>query len=196
MSSQPIRTSSPTASTGAVPARRRNASPASRPTRAKTASTALSRLFSQPEWELLVRLPGRVLVAAAGTDDGRPRQAVAEGLAGIEAIAAGRASPSALVRDIVSAIYAETDERSAAEFADTTGVAAVLDECRAAGRLLVDRSPVADAAAYRRWVTGIAATVCAARTGRGSGFARMPVSVTQQALLAELDRALEASNPG
>src|SRR5512138_130492 len=70
--------------------------------------------FRREEWDLLVRLPGRVVVAATLADPGIPRRAVAEGLAGIDAIAAGRASMSRLVRDVVAAIYDEADDRPAA----------------------------------------------------------------------------------
>ena len=51
--------------------------------------------FRRAEWELLVRLPGRVVVAATSAHvDPARRTTVAEGLAGIDAIAAGRASAS------------------------------------------------------------------------------------------------------
>src|SRR6266511_1517220 len=113
--------------------------------------------FAPAEWDLLVRLPRRVLVAAASINDDTTRHTVAEGLvvsslmdadttrhtvaeglAGIEAIAAGRTSPSRLVRDIVAAIYAEPDDLpGAAELTDPPArVAGVLAECRAAGWLL------------------------------------------------------------
>jgi hypothetical protein len=144
-------------------------------------TTALN--FTPTEWGLLVRLPGRVLVAATSAERDSAKHTVAEGLAGIEAIAAGRASPSRLVRDTVAAIYAERDEDvpAAEEFTDPrAGIAAVLAECRTAGRLLGQRTPADDAAAYRRWLTDIARTVCsAARTG---GL----VSAAEQRFLDEL----------
>src|SRR5690348_17091564 len=95
--------------------------------------------FSRDEWKLLVKLAGRVEVAAASAQGGPAGRPVAEGWAGIDAIAAGRASASRLVRDVVAAIYAETDDDRpvAEEFNDRpAGIADVLGACRAAGRLL------------------------------------------------------------
>src|SRR5437762_13482060 len=66
--------------------------------------------FRRAEWELLVKLPGRVVVAATSAQADPPWRTVAEGLAGLDAIAAGRASASRLVRDVVTAIYAETQD--------------------------------------------------------------------------------------
>src|SRR5262249_31368691 len=66
--------------------------------------------FSREEWDLLVRLPGRVVIAATSAEPDSPHHSVAEGLAGIDAIAAGRNSASTFVRGVVSAIYAEQDD--------------------------------------------------------------------------------------
>ncbi|WP_329104684.1 hypothetical protein OG792_30445 [Micromonospora sp. NBC_01699] len=66
--------------------------------------------YSTDEWKLLIRLPGRVLVAATSPQPASPRHAVREGLAGLEGIAAGRAFDSDLVRAVVAAIYAEPDD--------------------------------------------------------------------------------------
>jgi len=150
--------------------------------------TAVS--FAPPEWDLLVRLPGRVLVAAtsAGPDGARPT--VAEGLAGIEAIAAGRTSASPLVRDVVAAIYAErwVDGDTANDLVDLAGV---LAECRAVSHLLADRVPSSDAAAYRGWLLAIAATVCAAgRQAELFGLDDGPASDAERRFLDELTLAL------
>src|SRR2546421_6194986 len=94
------------------------------------------------EWELLVKLPGRVVVAATSAEADTARRTVVEGLAGIDAIAAGRASASRLVRDVVAAIYAENDEDrpTAEEVHDRAGgITEVLGACRQAGRLLAER---------------------------------------------------------
>jgi hypothetical protein len=150
--------------------------------------------FPPGEWELLVRLPGRVLVAVVSAEPDGARQTVAEGLAGIEAIAAGRASPSRLVRDVVAAIYAERDDDApvAEEFVDAwTGTASVLAECRAAARTLADRVPAPDAAAYRAWLATIAGTVCAAaRSGGLFGLGGEPVSPAERRFLDDLAEAL------
>src|SRR5439155_10357647 len=125
--------------------------------------------FRRAEWDLLVRLPGRVVVAATSAQADTPRRTVAEGLAGIDAIAAGRASASRLVRDVVAAIYAETEEDQpvAEEFRDReAGIGDVLLSCRTAGRLIAERAGREDCDAYRHWLEAIAARVCrAARSG-------------------------------
>jgi hypothetical protein len=135
--------------------------------------TNMAHWLPPQEWELLVRLPGRVLVAATS---------------------AGRASPSRLVRDVVTAIYAERDRDApvAEEFVDArAGIAGVLAECRAAAQTLADRVPAPDAAAYRAWLAAIAGTVCAAaRSGGLFGLGGEPVSEAEQRFLDELAAAL------
>lgn len=119
--------------------------------------------FSPMEWDLLVGLPGRVLIAATTVAPDRSRYGVPEGLAGIEAIAAGRASASRLVSDIVAVIFAEQlGEGDPWEFADPrSGIANVLVECRTAAHTLEHRVSGTDAAAYRAWLIDIATAVCA-----------------------------------
>ncbi len=150
--------------------------------------------FSRAEWNLLVKLPGRVVVAATSAQADPTRRTVAEGLAGIDAIAAGRASASRLVRDIVAAIYDEPDDdRPAAEqFAHrAAGIAGVLEACRFAAQLLAERAGRVDADAYRHWLVAIATRVChAARTGGVLGLAGAAVSPAERRFLAELEAAL------
>ncbi len=150
--------------------------------------------FRRAEWDLLVKLPGRVVVAATSAQADTARRTVAEGLAGIDAIAAGRASASRLVRDIVGAIYDEPDEDRpvAEEFRDRgAGIADVLDGCRTAGQLLAERVGRMDADAYRFWLVAIATRVCrAARTGSTLGFGGEPVSPAERRFLTDLEAAL------
>jgi hypothetical protein len=151
--------------------------------------------FSREEWELLVRLPGRVVVAATSAQADPARRTVSEGLAGIDAIAAGRASASRLVRDVVAAIYAEADDDqpTAEEFTDpAAGIADVLGVCRRARRLLVERAGRTDADAYRHWLESIAGRVChAARTGGVFGLGGAPVSPPERRFLADLAGAFD-----
>ena len=152
--------------------------------------------FSRQEWELLVKLPGRVVVAATSAQADAPRRTVAEGLAGIDAIAAGRASASRLVRDIVAAIYAETetdDQPVAEEFTDRpAGIADVIAACQVAGRLLTERTGREDCDAYRHWLEAIAARVCrAARTGGVLGLGGPVVSPAERQFLADLGGAFD-----
>jgi hypothetical protein len=76
--------------------------------------------FDRDEWELLVTLPRRVLIAASNAESPHREHSVNEGLAGIEAIASGLSSPSQLVRDVVAAIFAESYQggRSSLELDD------------------------------------------------------------------------------
>jgi hypothetical protein len=126
---------------------------------------ALSLAFSRDEWELVVTLPRRVLLAAVAAAPAGGRRA-AEGIAGIEAIASGLASSSALVREIVGAIYAESvpdTEESAADAGVTT--VRTLAACRYAAQVVAARTGIDDAAAYRGWLLHIAAVVSGVAQG-------------------------------
>src|SRR2546421_4830045 len=151
--------------------------------------------YRRDEWELLVKLPGRVVVAATSAEADTARRTVVEGLAGIDAIAAGRASASRLVRDVVAAIYAENDEDrpTAEEFHDRAGgITDVLGACRQAGRLLAERAGREDRDAYRHWLESIAARVCrASRSGGLLGVGGPLVSIAEQRFLAELGAAFD-----
>ncbi|MGC9667913.1 hypothetical protein ACNTMW_15320 [Planosporangium sp. 12N6] len=142
--------------------------------------------FPRAEWDLLVRLPGRVLIAATLVARDRPTHTVAENLAGVEAIAAGRTAPGHLLHDVVAAIYAEqVDDIDPAEFADPrSGIARVLADCRTAVRILERRGATGDAAAYRDWLVDIAAAVCSAARVRGRA------APAEQRFLADLALAL------
>lgn len=127
--------------------------------------------FSPGECDLLTRLPAQVVIAAISAEVDTARHTVVEGLAGIEAIAGGRAFDSELVRAVVAAIFAEPDEAegsratgaAAQEFADRSRTMVdVLATCRSATAVLAARADPADSAAYRQWLQSIAARVCAA----------------------------------
>ncbi|MGW4466842.1 hypothetical protein [Micromonospora sp. NPDC004704] len=87
-----------------------HSSPGEPPAAGRPTGRAPTMAYSTDEWKLLIRLPGRVLVAATSPQPASPRHAVLEGLAGLEGIAAGRAFDSDLVRAVVAAIYAEPDD--------------------------------------------------------------------------------------
>jgi hypothetical protein len=139
----------------------------SRPS-AEATNRRISAQFDRSEWELVVTLPRRVLLAAVAAAPADGRRA-AEGIAGIEAIASGLASTSPLVREVVSAIYAESYQEPDAS-SDSADVISVqtLAACRYAAQLVADRVSAQDTAAYREWllhiaavVTGVAQTVAA-----------------------------------
>lgn len=149
--------------------------------------------FAPDEWRLLIRLPAEVMVAAIAAG-GHEQRTVAEGLAGLDAIAAGRGSDSDLVRCVVRAIYSEPEEGIAAPV--PTGepgqqVAQVLAHCRRAASVLRAGADPADAAAYRHWVQQVAIRVCgAARSGGLLGLGAEPIADRQQTLLDDLAAAL------
>jgi hypothetical protein len=150
--------------------------------------------FEAPEWELLTRLPARVMIAATSAELDNDRRTVDEGLAGINAIAAGGESQSDLVRAIVGAIYAEAepDPPAAEQFRNReTGIAEVLVSCRAAALVLAARAQPADAQAYRTWVESIADCVCgAAKSGGLFGVGAVSVSPAERRFLNDLSEAL------
>ncbi|RKN43623.1 hypothetical protein D7223_21265 [Micromonospora endolithica] len=121
---------------------------------------ATTAVYSAAEWDLLTSLPGRVVVAATSAGPGRPTRGVAAGVAGLDAVAAGRSSDSDLVRAVVATVYARDDAAPPVErLADLVDLLAA---CRAAVRVLGRRADPADSAAYRQWVQSVAARVCQA----------------------------------
>jgi hypothetical protein len=129
-----------------------------------------SLAFDRDEWELLVTLPRQVLLAAVAAAPADGRRA-AEGIAGIEAIASGLASGSPLVREVVSAIYAESHQDALGGGADADVISVrTLAACRYAASVVARRSSPQDAAAYREWLLHIAAVV----TGVAQGVAAAP----------------------
>jgi hypothetical protein len=125
-------------------------------------------VFTAAEWDLLVRLPGQIVVAATSAGPGRPRRTVAAGLAGLDAVAAGRTWPNALVRQVVGTIYAEREEDApvAEEFTDrVAGLDRVLASCRRAHGILAARGTPDEHAAYAAWIVSIAERVGASPSG-------------------------------
>ncbi len=150
--------------------------------------------FLREEWDLLVTLPGRLVVAATVVGSAPPRRGVAEGLAGIDAIAAGRSSVSRLVRDVVAAIYEADDDRPVPVTAPDrrTAIAEVLIACRSAASVLAERASREDADAYQHWLEAIAARVGhAARAGALFGPPERPMGEAERAFLAALSHAFE-----
>lgn len=159
-----------------------------------SARESMPLAFEPHEWELLTRLPARIMIAAISAERDSDRRTVAEGLAGINAVAAGMASPSDLVRAIVAAIYAEADvdPPAAEQFRDPeAGITQVLAACRAAALVLEARASGPDAEAYRRWLRTIAEKVCgAAKSGGVLGVGAVAHSTAEQTFLSDLEDAL------
>lgn len=155
--------------------------------------------FEPHEWELLTRLPARIMIAATSAETDSDHRTVHEGLAGINAIAAGSGSPSDLVRAVVASIYAEADDDppTAEQFRDRqAGITEVLVSCRVAALVLDSRVTPDDAQAYRAWVEAIAASVTgAARSAEVSGMGAVTRSAggrsqAEQQFLSDLAEAL------
>ena len=123
----------------------------------------LALAYDRDEWELIVTLPRRVLMAALAAAPAEGRLA-AEGVAGIEAIASGLASPSPLVREVVASIYSESHREPTDLIGDGEAVQ-TLAACRYAAEVVAARSPVEDATAYRAWLRHIAAVVTGVAQG-------------------------------
>ena len=130
------------------------------PSAGRRAAPSTTAAYSTVEWDLLTGLPGQVVVAAT-TRPGRDRQSVQESVAGLEAVAAGRAFDSDLVRAVAAAIYARHDDESPVPAGCGRGdLAQLLSTCRIAVGVLARRADPADSAAYRQWVQSVAARVC------------------------------------
>ncbi|WP_018586621.1 hypothetical protein [Salinispora arenicola] len=149
-----------------------------RPATGRPAVPPTTVTYSAAEWDLLSSLPGWTIVAAARQVPGLPAREVAAGLAGLDAVAAGRAFDSDLIRAVVATIYARHD--SSANHRRRDGAASVRNEERAdaaellaavrtAVRVLDRRADPADSAAYRQWVQSVAARVCRAGLGEDAG---------------------------
>lgn len=178
--------------------------PRPRPIPNNSAGSAPTRFvasgFPATDWRLLVRLPAEVMITAISIQDGPWRRTVPEGLAGLDAIAAGRSSDSDLVRAVVGAIYAEPEDERAHERAQRPDPdaqrARVLGDCRRAAEILRGAADPADAAAYRHWVQQVAVRVCAAsRPGGVLGVRdrqreRARFGVPERAFLDELGAVL------
>jgi hypothetical protein len=132
--------------------------------------------FDRDEWELIVTLPRRVLMAALASTSADGGPAAVDGIAGIEAIAAGIASTSPLVREVVAAIYAE-DHHEPVDLIGDPGVVQTLAACRYAAEVLAARCDPADATAYRQWLTDIAAVVNSVAHGRTGAVHAAPCRV-------------------
>jgi hypothetical protein len=156
--------------------------------------SAVATAFTRAEWDLLVHLPGQVVIAATSAEADSASRTVAEGLAGISAIAAGLEVSNPLVRAVVGAIYAEGDPEAAPvaeEFSDrAAGLAGVIHSCRTAAVILATRVELADSRAYSGWLTSIAVSVCeASKSGGFMGLGGVQISPAEQAFLADLNAA-------
>jgi hypothetical protein len=134
------------------------------------------------------------MIAATSAEPDSDRRTVNEGLAGINAIAAGASSESDLVKAAVASIYAEADPDPppADQFRDRiSGMTEIFVSCRAAALVLDARATPADAHAYRQWVEAIADKMCgAAEPGDVLGIGGASRSAAEDEFLHQLSEAL------
>ncbi|HEX6498293.1 MAG TPA: hypothetical protein VF054_04590 [Micromonosporaceae bacterium] len=152
--------------------------------------------YTDAEWGLLVGLPQSVLVAASSVESDGTRRTLAEGAAGMTAIAAGAESPHALVRDVAKAVVERvggTEEGAELSLIELPSAAVpdVLDRARATAALLAAKAPADEATAYKHWLVTIAEEVAgAARSGGVLGIGGEWVSEAERGFLHELTVAL------
>jgi hypothetical protein len=153
-------------------------------------STDIDTMFPSAEWDLLVSLPGQVVVAATSADADGSRRSVAAALAGLDAIAAGRGSSNALVREVVGTIYSERGVGPTVFGATdrATGLAQVLVACRQAAAALAEHGTAEDRAAYEQWLESIAFRVCDVNNPAGTSGAGGP-DATERRFLSDLTDA-------
>lgn len=130
--------------------------------------------FSDDEWGLLVGLPQAVLTAATGAESDSARRTVAENAAGLEALAAGRESPSPLVAAVAQELVSRVgdpevgEELPVIEPDDPKGmIADVLNRARTVSILLGGKVDEGNAGAYKHWLLNIAEQVVNAAPSGG-----------------------------
>jgi hypothetical protein len=155
-------------------------------------------VFSDDEWGLLVGLPQSVVTAASAAEADGVRRTLAEGEAGLEAIAAGRESGSPLVTAVAHELISrvgdpeEGEEPPVIEPPDpSAAIADTLDRARTAAALLARKVDEGEAGAYKHWLVNIAEhVVSAAPSGGILGVGGDLVSESERRFRDELARAL------
>ena len=151
--------------------------------------------FSDAEWGLLVGLPQAVLTAASAAQHDGTRRTLAEGAAGLEAIAEARSSASPLVAAVATELVSRVGDPDAGEElpaiapADPAAYGAdVLSRAREAAALLAGKP---DAGAYKHWLVTIAEqVVTAAPTGGVLGLGGDVVTDAERRFRDELATVL------
>jgi len=130
--------------------------------------------FSDGEWGLLTGLPLAVLTAASAAESDGTRRTLAEGAAGLEAVAAGREGASPLVTAIAQEVVSRAGDPEAGEELPVISppdpkayIADVLDRAGAAHALLRGKVDEGEAGAYAHWLVSIAEQVVTASPSGG-----------------------------
>jgi hypothetical protein len=155
--------------------------------------------LSDDEWSLLVGLPQSVLTAASAAESDGARRTHAESAAGLDAIAAGRESPSPLVTAVATELVTRVgdpetgEELPAIEPPDpAVTIADALARARQAAGLLAERFDDGEAGAYKHWLVEIAEQVVgAAASGGVLGIGGEQVSESERRFRDELAAILD-----
>ncbi|HEY2794895.1 MAG TPA: hypothetical protein VGJ28_21225 [Micromonosporaceae bacterium] len=157
-------------------------------------------IFNDEEWSLLVGLPQAVLSAASAVERNSTRQTMAEGEAGLTAIADARDCGSPLVETVAKEILFRVggdpdlgEEPPVVAIPDdpATYVAETLARAKAARALLSEKVDEGDAGAYRHWLVTIAdGVVEAAPSGGVLGIGGEQVSAAEGRFVHQLSQAL------
>jgi len=156
------------------------------------------RVYSDEEWGLLVGLPESIMMAAIFAEDDGPGRTATESGVGLDAIAAGRDSGSALVRDVALELVTRLGDPETGDLPPVleTGDREVnprdvLARARSASDLLTAKAGPGEAAAYRHWLVGIADQVVnAAKSGGFLGIGGTWVSESERRFVDELSTVL------
>jgi hypothetical protein len=155
-------------------------------------------IFNDDEWSLLVGLPQSVLTAASAAEHNSSRRTHAEGEAGIEVIADGRAYGNPLVEaiaaELIGRLGADPDLGAEPEVVPVLddpadAIADCLRRGQQAMALLASKVDDGDAGAYRHWLVTIAERVVEAAPSGVIGFGEQ-VSESEQDFVRQLTLVL------
>lgn len=156
--------------------------------------------FNDEEWSLLVGLPQSVISAASAVEKNSMRGTLAEGEAGLEAVADGRQSGNPLVEAIAGELVFRVggdpdlgEEPPVAIVPDDadTYIGETLSRAKQASALIAEKLAPGDAGAYRHWLVTIAEQVVEATSSGGIlGIGGETVSAAEGAFVHRLAEAL------
>jgi hypothetical protein len=157
-------------------------------------------IFNDEEWSLLVGLPQSVMSAASAVEKNSTRHTLAEGEAGLEAVADGRQSGNPLVEAVAKELVFRVggdpelgEEPPVVVVPDdaSTYVAETLSRAGRASALLAAKVDEGDAGAYRHWLVTIAEQVVeAAPSGGILGIGAEQVTAAEGRFVHQLGEAL------
>lgn len=153
--------------------------------------------FTEEEWVRLERAPIVAGMAITLADPGGPIEAVKEGMASIRTVAEAAKSDKQpeLIQEVAKSFAekARARENPLKEFKPKGAMAGqmILDELRAANKIVTQKGTPEEAAAYREWLLSSAkAAADAAKEGGFMGFKAERVSEGEKEMLEKLTEVL------